>query len=1007
MKKILSFSILIIWAGVILAQQVIPVVQTGHSGKIRVINWDDSGRYLASADDNNDVVINDVVAGKQFYKVKLPGKIGISDLKFEGNKLLIANKGKFYSFDMLTLKLSEGASSFSTASDDGGYKIRGTAVKKGMKSLINKDVYVHFTQIAEHPSLPLVIAGDERGWLYFCNKSLNIKKKEHTHRLDITDIDYSNDGRYVAIASADRSISIWSLPEMKFEKRLIPRSFNVYGMDSHPDGKRLAFGDELGFTYMMVFEDDKISCEGIDTHNGRVNDVAFTPNKMCVATAGSDNRAAVVDFENMMPLQYFTLHPNTSKLSQTFNIKAIQAKATDAEGSKLLFDENVYAVAVSPDGQQIVWSGGTWGKPNPMMKVSSISNLNLEQPKEKRKKRQPDQGLMKKDNTHRFYQLYFDDDKQFWGMGENNDVAQSFKVTLTGYDEQGSGSVRGGFSGQAFNPNKMIIVSMNEKSMSNEYLVKKDMNDGDIFSCTGFTISRTSRGKTVKYEGHRGFINDLEIIREKNYLVSSAEDASMIIWNLETGEKIMTVYVVDQGKLVFITPDNYYMAQGDALTGLGFNYNGKVLPAEQFDLKYNRPDLVMEKLGIFKPDIIALYHKAYLKRLSKSGFTEEMLKGEMNLPELSVTNIREIDYKTSNENLNLNISMSDKLHELDRLNIWVNDVPYYGTRGKSLKDQHGKKADENVVLPLSAGRNVIQVSCLNNIGIESLKEEFEVYYEPQQKRKPDLYLVSIAVSEYQVSKYNLRYTVNDGTGFIKLFKKRESAYGTVYVDSFYNASCTRDNVLNAKTRLMNSKPDDYVIVHIAGHGLLDDNLDFYFATTDIDFKKPSERGLNYEELEGLLDGIPARNKLFLMDACHSGEIDKDDDFVVENVVGDNQRGVTMFETRGETMPKTGLQNSFELMRIMFADLRKGTGAVVISAAAGGGYALENEDIENGIFTYSLIQAFKKNQADVNKDGFVSVSELRNFIFDEVKILSNGKQQPTSRKENLNNDFKIW
>ncbi|MBP7463906.1 MAG: hypothetical protein KA793_06165, partial [Bacteroidales bacterium] len=203
MKKIISFSILIIWAGVILAQQVIPVVQTGHSGKIRVINWDDSGRYLASADDNNDVVINDVVAGKQFYKVKLPGKTGISDLKFEGNKLLIANKGKFYSFDMLTLKLSEGASSFSTASDDGGYKIRGTAVKKGMKSLINKDVYVHFTHIAEHPSLPLVIAGDERGWLYFCNKSLNIKKKEHTHRLDITDIDYSNDGRYVAIASAD------------------------------------------------------------------------------------------------------------------------------------------------------------------------------------------------------------------------------------------------------------------------------------------------------------------------------------------------------------------------------------------------------------------------------------------------------------------------------------------------------------------------------------------------------------------------------------------------------------------------------------------------------------------------------------------------------------------------------------------------------------------------------------------------------------------------------------
>ncbi|HPG74058.1 MAG TPA: caspase family protein, partial [Bacteroidales bacterium] len=283
----------------------------------------------------------------------------------------------------------------------------------------------------------------------------------------------------------------------------------------------------------------------------------------------------------------------------------------------------------------------------------------------------------------------------------------------------------------------------------------------------------------------------------------------------------------------------------------------------------------------------------------------------------------------------------------------------------------------------------------------------EVFFEIPEKRKPDLYLVSIAVAEYSNAKYNLRYTVNDGKGFVNLFNKRKNSYNSMYVDSFFNNSCTRENVLMAKERLMKSHVDDYVIIHIAGHGLLDDNLDFYFATSDIDFKNPAERGLNYEELEGLLDGIPARNKLFLMDACHSGEVDKDDEFVVENVIGDNQRGVTMFETRGETMPKTGLHNSFELMRIMFADLRKGTGAVVISAAAGGGYALENEDIENGIFTYSFMQAFKKNQADENKDGQVSVSELRNFIFDEVRRLSNGRQQTTSRRENLTNDFVIW
>ncbi|PLX08222.1 MAG: hypothetical protein C0596_07985 [Marinilabiliales bacterium] len=629
--------------------------------------------------------------------------------------------------------------------------------------------------------------------------------------------------------------------------------------------------------------------------------------------------------------------------------------------------------------------------------MSSISNLNINGAKEERKEKKPEIGLMSKNNEHIFRQLYFDGDKQFYGFGEQENKAIKFNTTITGYSEKYDVNLS-----YVFNTNKpnnhLIVKAVYDKSPDSEYLIKLDPKTGDTYTCRGFEIQRKTGGKTITYKGHRGYINDIEIITGKNYLISSAEDASMNIWNLETGEKLLSVYVVDMGKLIFITPDNYYMATGDALTGLGFNFDGKVFPAEQFDIKYNRPDYVIESFGYFEQDMVDLYHKAYLKRISKLGFTEEMLEGKINLPELKINNLNEIPLKTTTQNISVDLSMSDKNYDLDRVNVYVNDVPLFGTKGMSLKDDKSGNIKKKIDIPLSKGDNIIYISCLNEKGIESLKEELSVHYESSDNTKPNLYLISLAVAEYEDSQYNIRYTINDGEGFIKLFTENNSKnFNHIYVDTFYNASCTRENVLAVKDKLMNTDVDDYVYVHIAGHGLLDDNLDFYFATADINFAHPSRNGLKYDEIEGLLDGIPARNKLLLMDACHSGEVDKDDDFAVNTVTdGDDTRGVTMFSTKATGTPKTGLQNSFELMKLLFADLKKGTGTVVISAASGGGYALENEDIENGIFTYCLIEAVSKGRADVNEDKEITVSELRTYIFDGVKRLSGGKQQPTSR-----------
>jgi uncharacterized caspase-like protein len=63
-------------------------------------------------------------------------------------------------------------------------------------------------------------------------------------------------------------------------------------------------------------------------------------------------------------------------------------------------------------------------------------------------------------------------------------------------------------------------------------------------------------------------------------------------------------------------------------------------------------------------------------------------------------------------------------------------------------------------------------------------------------------------------------------------------------------------------------------VFYAGHGILNKDLDYFLSTYNVDFNKPEEKGIAYEKLEGLLQNCPARKKLFFIDACHSGDIEK-------------------------------------------------------------------------------------------------------------------------------------
>ncbi len=510
----------------------------------------------------------------------------------------------------------------------------------------------------------------------------------------------------------------------------------------------------------------------------------------------------------------------------------------------------------------------------------------------------------------------------------------------------------------------------------------------------------------TRFSAVKGDISFVDI--QNQFLLVLGENDKINVFDIDDNyKKVYSTAFIGRGDFVIANNDGYYYASKGATKNVAFKKDSNVYPFEQFDLYYNRPDLVAKnliELGIKDNLLAEAYYKAYLKRLKNIGFNEQQISGDLNLPELEITN--EIPVTIDKGSLDVMISAKDNIYKLDRINVWVNDVPVFGSKGKSVKALNQKEIQETISVKLTKGSNKIQISATNEKGSESLKKTVKVNCDILQD-KPTMYLVSIGVSKYANSNFNLKYAAKDALDISAYTKSINDNYKAVEIIELLDEDVTRHNVVNLKQRLNKSKPHDIVVVFFAGHGLLDKNFDYYLATHDIDFENPSVNGLPYEELEGLLDGIEARKKLLLMDACHSGEIDKDDVEYASNNTNQNVK-ITNRGSEGSSLKtKTvGLKNSFELMQLLFADLRRGTGATVISSASGVEFAYEGEQWQNGVFTYALLEGLKSGSCDLNNDNEVTVSELKNYVIDKVKVLTNGNQNPTSRAENLEWDWML-
>jgi tetratricopeptide (TPR) repeat protein len=273
-------------------------------------------------------------------------------------------------------------------------------------------------------------------------------------------------------------------------------------------------------------------------------------------------------------------------------------------------------------------------------------------------------------------------------------------------------------------------------------------------------------------------------------------------------------------------------------------------------------------------------------------------------------------------------------------------------------------------IPVSVGANTIVVEAADRLGNRTT---LSITVERKASRVPasgaaglsDFYGKSIAVV-IGINRYEkwppLEYAVEDA----KAIRKRLQEIGFGDVTLILDKEATQGRILTELFRNLPQKvgPDDRLIFYFAGHGQTEDvsggGKKGYIIPVDGEPGQESGTAISMEQVRSLSSRIPAKHILYVMDSCYSG---------------------------------LGLSRSAGLAPTLSGFLRKVASmrAVQIVTAGGSGEQAQERG-GHGLFTGFFLKALE-GEADINKDGVVTGSELGTYLRPTVSEASSQAQTP--------------
>jgi len=204
----------------------------------------------------------------------------------------------------------------------------------------------------------------------------------------------------------------------------------------------------------------------------------------------------------------------------------------------------------------------------------------------------------------------------------------------------------------------------------------------------------------------------------------------------------------------------------------------------------------------------------------------------------------------------------------------------------------------------------------------------------------------------------LRYTDDDAYQVYAFLKSPEGgALPDQQVNVLIDENATRSNILNSlRSTFLRADENDVLLFYFSGHGLKG-------AFLPIDYDGQNNQ-LFHEEIKDILRLSRAKHKLILADACHSG---------------------SLLSLKGP------LQTILKKYYRAFEDVSGGT--ALLMSSKGEEYSLEDGGLRSGIFSHFLIRGLK-GAADRNDNQIVTIQELYDYVYYNVKEYTGNVQTPT-------------